>query len=276
MRHFIEAISLFPWNLNRILFFIGLIFIFFEGSSIAEPQKKKDHQYGQDSDWSVRLGAIGMYKPEHEGSDDYEFQGFPMIDITWRDTIFLNPRKGLGAYLWNQDGVKLGVSIGYSFGRDEDDSSDLDGLGDVDGGATANVLFEWNIEDISFDARYEQQFTGKDTGFQAHIGLGHAIRIGENIMLKPSVQTTYASSDYMEEYFSISPSQSVRAGLVVHDADSGIKSVGIHLISIYRLARHWGVQAMASYDRLLGDTTDSPVVKDENQYLLGVGLSYNF
>ena len=51
---------------------------------------------------------------------------------------------------------------------------------------------------------------------------------------------------------------------------------GINLISIYRINQEWGVNAMASYDLLLGDAADSPVVKDENQYLLGVGLSYNF
>jgi outer membrane scaffolding protein for murein synthesis (MipA/OmpV family) len=77
-----------------------------------------------------------MYKPEYEGSDDYGFKGFPLIDISWRDTIFLNARKGLGAYLWNRNDVKFGGSIGYNFGRDEDDSNDLDGLGDIDGGGS--------------------------------------------------------------------------------------------------------------------------------------------
>lgn len=258
-----------------IVLFIGLILIISEVSSNAEPQKKQDQQYSRHNDWSVRLGVIGIYKPEYEGSDDYEVKGFPMIDITWRDTIFLNPRKGLGAYLWNQNDVKLGVSIGYSFGRDEDDSGNFDGLGDIDGGATANVLFEWEVDDFSFDARYEHQFTGEDTGFQAHIGLGYALQLGEKTILKPSVQTTYSSSDYMEEYFSISPSQSARSGLIVYDADSGFKSVGINVISIYRINQKWGVSAAASYDLLLGDTADSPVVKDENQYLLGVGVSYN-
>jgi outer membrane scaffolding protein for murein synthesis (MipA/OmpV family) len=259
-----------------IVFFIGLILIIVEGSSIAESNKKRDQQYGSNNDWSVRFGGAGMYKPEYEGSDDYEFQGFPMIDVTWRDMIFLNPRKGLGAYLWNQDGVKLGVSIGYAFGRDEDDSNDLNGLGDIDGGATANVLLEWEVEDFSIDARYEHQVTGDDTGFQAHIGLGYDLRLGEKTILKPSVQTTYSSSDYMEEYFSISPSQSARSGLIVYEADSGFKSVGLSIMSIYRINQKWGVHTMARYGLLLGDTADSPVVKDENQYLLSIGVSYTF
>jgi len=259
-----------------IVFLIGMIFIIFEGSLIAEPQPEKDQGYGRGSDWSVRIGATGIYKPEYEGSEDHELQGFPMINIIWRDTIFLHPRKGLGAYLWKHDDMKLGVSVSYSFGRDEDDSDDLEGLGDVDGGAAANVLFEWGIDDLSFDARYEHQFTGADTGFQVHMALGYNVRIGEKIMFKPSARTTYASSECMDEYFSISPGQSRRSGLSVYDADPGFRSVGIHLISIYRIDRQWGLQAMAGYDRLVGDTADSPVVKDEDQYLLGVGLSYNF
>ena len=259
-----------------IVFFIGLILILVEGNSFAEPQKKQVQQYGRHNDWSVRLGGIGMYKPAYEGSDDYEFQGFPLIDITWRDALFLNPRKGLGAYLWNQDGMKLGVSFGYSFGRDEDDSSDLSGLGDIDGGATANVLFEWDVDDFSFDAHYEHQLTGQSTGFQAHIGLGYKLRLGEKTILKPSVQTTYSSSDYMEEYFSVSEGQSARSGLTVYDADSGFKSVGVHLLSIYRINPKWAVNATANCDLLLGDTADSPVIKDETQYLLGIRLSYNF
>ncbi len=260
-----------------VVIFLGLILFISGETSAAEPQKKQDQYNDQeDKDWSVRLGAIGMYKPEYEGSDDYDFQGFPMIDITWRDTFFLNPIKGVGAYFWNRNDVKLGAAVGYSFGRDEDDSSDLDGLGDIDGGATANVLFEWAIEDFSLSARYEQQFTGHDTGFQVHAGLGYSLQLGKKTMLKPSVKTTYSSSEYMEEYFSISAGQSTQSGLPVYEADAGFKSLGLQLLALYRLGGHWGLQAMAGYKRLVGDAADSPVVKDENQYLLGVGLSYSF
>jgi outer membrane scaffolding protein for murein synthesis (MipA/OmpV family) len=246
--------------------FAGLIIFMTGGNSFAEPQEKQDQKYDQDKEWSLRLGAIGMYKPEYEGSDDYGFQGFPLIDISWRDTIFFNVRKGLGAYLWNRNDVKIGGSIGYTF----------DGLGDIDGGATANVFFEWKIVDISLSAHYEQQFTGEDTGFQVNAGLGYDLQPGEKIILKPSLKMTYSSSDYMEEYFSISAGQSGQSGLPVYDADSGFKSFGLQILAIYRLDRNWGLQAMVGYDRLVDDAADSPVVKDKDQYLIGAGLSYLF
>jgi len=259
-----------------IVLLLGLTFILFKGTSIAAPLQGQDQHYGQGEDWSIRIGALGIYKPAYEGSDDYELRGFPLIDITWRDTYFLNAQRGLGAYVWNRNDLKLGLAINYTFGRDEDDSSDLKGLGDIDGGATANVLFKWAIEDFALDARYEEQITGQDTGFQVHLGLGYDLRIAEKTNLKPSIKTTYASSDYMEEYFSVSPSQSARSGILVYDADSGFKSLGFQIMVIYRLDQHWGIHASAGYDRLIGEAADSPVVKDENQYRVSMGLSHEF
>ena len=254
----------------------GLMLFIFAAGSAAEPYQKQEQRYGQESDWSVLLGALVMRKPEYEGAEDYEFRGFPVVDITWREKYFFNPRKGLGAYVWSRDDMKVGLSIGYTFGRDDDDSSDLDGLGDIDGGVTGNILFTRNIDDFSLDARFEQQFAGEDTGFQIHVGLGYIIRYGKKMLFKPSVKTSYASSGYAEKYFSISPGQSSRSGLPLYDADPGFKSAGLTILSIYSLNRHWGVQALAAYDRLLGDTADSPVVKDGNQYRAGLGISYRF
>ncbi len=259
-----------------IVFFIGLTFIVFEWTSIAAPLQGQDQQYEQSEDWSICVGALGIYKPAYEGSDDYELKGFPIIDITLRDTFFLNAKKGLGAYVWNRNDFKLGLSVGYTFGRDEDDSSDLKGLGDIDSGATANVLFKWTTGAVALDARYEEQITGQDTGFQVHLGLGYDLRIAEKIILKPLIRTTYASSDYMEEYFGISPSQSTRSGMSVYDASSGFKSLGFQVMATYILDRHWGIQAGAGYDRLVGEAADSPVVKDENQFRVSMGLFLKF
>ena len=158
------------------MFYINLIAvlsIFLCTGSQALAQNSKQYlQHGRDdSVWSVRLGAMTFYAPEYEGADDYEMKGLPLIDITWRDRVFLHPRKGFGAFLWNLGGSKLGLSLGYAFGRDEDDSSDLKGLDDIDPGVSANVLVEHPIGKFSLDGRYEHQISGHGTGFQVNLGL---------------------------------------------------------------------------------------------------------
>ncbi len=261
-------------------FFIALLIVpvltVCSGIANGAPPKERDQRSDHAKDWSARIGVLSSCAPAYEGSDDYELRGFPLIDITFRDTFFVNARKGIGAYVWNRNNLKVGLSIGYTFGRDEGDSDDLRGLGDIDDGATANLAVAWGIGDVALDVRYEEQITGHDTGFQVHLGLGYDLRITEETTVKPSVHTTYASSEYMEEYFGVSPSQSSRSGISTYDADSGFKSIGFHLTAIHRLDRHWGLQAGVRYERLVGEAADSPTEKEEDQYGVTVGLSYTF
>ncbi len=75
---------------------------------------------------------MALYIPEYEGSGDYGFGGFPLIYASWGDLFFVDPRKGAGVYLWNRNDVQLGVTTAYFSGRDEDSSSNLDGIGDIE------------------------------------------------------------------------------------------------------------------------------------------------
>ncbi|VEN72876.1 conserved exported hypothetical protein [Candidatus Desulfarcum epimagneticum] len=227
------------------------------------------------ADWTVRLGAVGMVKPAYEGSSDYEFQVFPMIDAAWKN-VFFNARRGLGAYVWDRDGLKIGLSLGWIFGRDEGDSPDLTGLGDLDGGLSALASAKWRLGDLSLGLRYESQATGESAGFQIHADAGYAIQIGRKILLRPSAKAAFSSDGYMEKHFGVSASQSDRSGLAAYDARAGLKSAGLGIMALYRIDRRWGIQTMASLERLMGDAADSPVTREENTYFLSLGFSYMF
>lgn len=256
--------------------FMGLIFFSTDGHAAGPPPEKQTGYPGAAKDWTVRLGALAMHRPVYQGSDDYKGYALPMIDISWRDTIFLNSFKGLGAYFLDSGRARLGASIGWAFGRDESDSNDLTGLGDIDPGATANALFEWKSKDLIINARYQRQITGEETGFQVHTRLGYRFRLGKKTTLRPSVRTTFSSSEYMERHFSVSPAQSAGSGQPVYEAGAGLKSVGFQMMAIRRAGQRWGVQVMGGYTLLIGDAADSPLVKNEGQFTFGAGLSYMF
>jgi len=226
--------------------------------------------------WKVRLGGFGWYHPRYEGSDDYELAGFPFFDVSWRN-VFFNPRKGLGFSLTLVPSVKVGLALGYTFGRDEDDAAALNGLGDVDAGLTVNGFLEWEmIEGFSMDIRYEQQITGEETGFQCQFGLGYRMFLPPGLIIRPSIAATYASDSYMQAYFGVDGEQSARSGYSKYDSDPGIKSAGIQMMVIYPFMGKWALQMLGGYERLVGDAADSPVVRDADQYTAGLGLSYSF
>ena len=258
-----------------ILIFSGLM-LWASGAAAYAAQESAKENAKEQSAWSVSLLALGIYKPEYEGSEDYDVLGFPLINITWCDTVFLKPRKGLGVYILNMQDLQLGLSLGYTFGREEDDSVFLAGLGDIDDGATVNVFMEKKINGFSLAGSYSQQISGHDTGFQLQAGLGYGRRLGRRAFLKTDLKISGASWKYMDEYFSISPDQSAASGLSIYDADAGVKTVGLGITAIYRLTRQWAVQCKTGYERLVGEAADSPVVRDKDQYMVSAGFSYEF
>jgi len=244
-------------------------------ASIAGITEDKRTYHREDNNWNVLVGAMIMHKQKYEGSKDNEEKVFPYVSISWRDTAFLNWHEGLGLYVWKRPDMKLGISAGYRPGRYESESGRLTGLGNINDGATANILYKWVTGGIYLNTRYEQQITGESTGSLLHLSIGHDIRINRKIIIKPSLKTIYASSDYMDSYFSISRIQAERSGIRPYNADAGLKSAGFRLLGIYPLNRRAGVMLMSGYDRLLNDAADSPLTDDKDQFRVGIGLTYS-
>ena len=89
----------------------------------------------------------------------------------------------------------------------------------------------------------------------------------------------FGSSDFVDEYFSIDAAQSARTGLRQFDADGGLNSVGFGASAIIPQGRRMTVVLFSSYDRLLGDIADSPLVDrrgNANQFTVGASLSWRF
>ncbi|MCP3923506.1 MAG: MipA/OmpV family protein [Desulfobacterales bacterium] len=265
-------------NLIMILI-VGLFTIVLVENSFAQSKYKKgkerveNKRKERDEDF-IKIGVMGIYKPNYEGSDDYNEIGFPIIEIKY-DRYFFNI-DGLGMFLWKGKFVELTTAVGYEAGRNEDDSTDLNGLGDVEDGAKGNVGLKIKLGLLSLNAGYEKQFTGENTGYQCNYGLGLMLPLSKAFIIVTGVKATYASDKYMEKYFSVNSTQSSQSGLAVYTAEAGFKSVGANIVGILNLSKNWGIQIIGNYTRLVSDAADSPIVKDKDQYFSAIGLSYKF
>ena len=62
----------------------------------------------------------------------WKARALPLIDIRWKDRVFLNPRDGLGLRVYDEGGLTVSAGVGYVFARDESDGDALRGMGDID------------------------------------------------------------------------------------------------------------------------------------------------
>lgn len=222
--------------------------------------------------WALSLGVVGGYAPDYEGSDDYEFGAAPNITASWRDLIFYKG-KSLGANLIRMKNLKAGPILSWNSGRDEDDNSKLDGLGDVDSSIEAGGFISYRMKPLRFRLEARQDVNSGHEGALVELSGGTGLPF-EKPLVFVSLGTTWASDDYMESFFGIDSGQSTASGLKEYNADAGIKDVNIGLTAGYSITPRWRVGGKLEYKRLVGDAADSPIVDDEDQFLVGLTLSY--
>ena len=245
-----------------------------------------------DSERSIALGAAVVAKPKYEGSDEHDVFVIPLFVPKFSDSADENPSlfkkirrrvdiRGLDDVrirISRPGGFEFGAVTGYITDRDQSDARRLRGLGDVDGGLVLGGYAGIRRGPVLFDVAIIDKVTGDDAGFQVRLGAGTEQQISERATISATVGTTFASDDYMQTYFGVTPAQSAAsvAGLPAFNASGGIKDVYFELSSELELSDRWLLRASGRYARLLGDAADSPVIETEDQLSGSIGLGYRF
>lgn len=224
----------------------------------------------------MRLGMIGGVAPGYRGSDEYEFSYAPNIHMVWNDFVFIKGRK-LGVKLFDNGHFYGGAFVRYTGGR-SDNNDGLEGLGDISRTLTSGAYLRFRYEGIRLKTELRHDILNEGHGTIALFSVSSKIP-WERPLFSLAVESTWASSKYMDTFFSINSFQSFRSGLSEYYADSGFRNVSVSLSTGYELTEHWSVNGQVRYQRLIGDAADSPIVSEvgsENNFIAGVGLNYTF
>lgn len=239
--------------------------------SVAPPEQDNEN-------WSITIGAGAFITPKYEGADKHKIRPVPFFNIRYKDKISLSPLGGLRFHAIDHGNFTAGAGIGVNFGRDENESNHLNGLGDVDTTAEALIFASYNYQKISTDITLAQDAIAEGhKGFTIKASLGYAMPLPKyKLFINPSVNTTFASNNYMESFFGVSARQSSSSGLKQYDANSGFKDVAANLMIRYLISEQWSLNVFASYKQLVGNAADSPVVQKKSQISGGLFLGYTF
>jgi outer membrane protein len=223
-------------------------------------------------DLVLEVGGGLRVLPEYESADTYKVRPWPVIELHY---IRVPVIGGIGG------GPETGFSFSPSFRvieeRDDDDFSDLAGLGDVD------LAVELGGE-VAYRYGMFRALAAVRHGFGGHHGI--VGRFGVDAVMHPIDRLTmslgprlfFASDDYLNTYLGVTPAQSASSGLPVYELDNWIRGVGAEADFKYRLTPRWSVVGEAGYERLVFDAADSPVTArgSKNQFAAALGLSYRF
>ncbi len=227
------------------------------------------------------VGGFIAVVPKYEGAKEYEVIGFPIIapsgyGIGNDGWVQFRGPEDLRLRVVQFNGFEAGPLAGWRFDRDEDDANRLRGLGDIDGGLVLGGYAAYRTGAFMPFVSYHHQVSGDDTGSLLRFGVETTVPLAFTKSVLATLGTSYADGEYMDTYFSVTPTQAASsvAGLPAYDANAGIKDVYFGLTTDVPLSQDWTLKLSGRYSRLVGDAADSPIVEDENQFYGGFGITY--
>jgi MipA family protein len=233
-------------------------------------------------DWTMTVGVQGQVLPQFEGSNSYRVRPMPIFAIRRTDSLsrFKAPDDGLRLGIIDVENVRIGAVGRLKSRRAERDSSALRGLGNVNYAVELGAFAEiWATQNFRLSGELRHGIGGH-TGIVADLGIDYVVRPEAAWTLSAGPRMAWSNSAYMQTYFGVTPTQSLRSGMPVYNPGAGVRALGFVGSANYQMTPDWSLQAYARYDRLVGDARNSPIVRGSggsaNQFSAGVGVSYSF
>lgn len=228
--------------------------------------------------------AVGS-APDFMGSSDttgaaaplfrYQFSGSERYVAVIGPSIYLNV---LDDKAW-----RFGLVANLRLGRDSDvDDAVVSQMEEIDDEWEGGVFLQYNyaLSDVTLHKlAFAIDVTGGDNGTVVNPRLMWWQPLNDRTVFNIGVGLTWANDKWMNTYFGIEKTQDIALFGESYEAGSGLKSFSIPIGISYRASKEWLLSLGARFEWLSGDAKDSPIVQergDENQFIVGAGISYTF
>ncbi|WP_378945734.1 MipA/OmpV family protein [Paracoccus sp. R86501] len=215
--------------------------------------------------FSAEMGLGVSYGPDYPGSDDGEAGPW----IIWRNAGFGTPTGD------QAQGFAIAPSFGTEGKRDSSDNDDLAGLDDINRAYELGLRVSYGAGPVTAYGTVRRGFDGHE-GLTGEIGARYRTDLNERITLWSGAQIGYGNDKYNNTYFGVTGDESATSGLDTYAPGGGINEAAITFEARYKLNETTSLLGEVRYGKLIGDAADSPVVQEEYQPSLRLGVTRRF
>lgn len=241
--------------------------------------------------WDAAIGFIASYAPEYAGSNRWVLSVQPGGWVRWgrlsiasRSSFVVRSGEaaaGSGVRLDLSPGerLRIGLSLRQDSGRQESDSADLRGLGDVRPTLRLRLAASYPMDGWRAGASVTTDALGRGGGELAGVTLSRGVPLAElapRLGASVSATLTYGSARYMQAYYGITEEQAARSGYRVYVPGAGLRDVALAFGLRYELDRPWVLFGGVSAARLIDKAAGSPLTRERDSWALSAGLAYRF
>ena len=230
-------------------------------------------------DYRVRVGIGAQLQPEFKGADDTEVAPLWDVDIARGSNPFRfeAPDDSFGIRLISGKGFAAGPAANIEGSRKNSDVGAQ--VGKVSTTFEAGAFAEYEMGE-NFRLRGELlKGIGGHRGLVGSLGGDYIARDGDRYVFSVGPRLLFSDGRYQRAYFGVDSEAAAATGLPVYRPDGGLYAAALASGLSYQFSPKFGLFGYARYERLLGDSAKSPIIRElgsRNQLSGGLGLSYTF
>lgn len=232
------------------------------------------------NNWSIALGAEAEYGEIYDGGDESETELQPglVAHLGRGDVRYYWEGNALGLRWTPSADWLIGAGLQLEFGREEEDSRFLRGLGNADDQLALTLDVRRGFGDGWPWWLAGRVLAGNsELGALAVLGVGRELPVpGPRWQADFVLYTTFATSEFQSKDFGVTQTQSVSSGYPEFEPRGGYRALGGQVYLQYAAGEQWLVRAETGYERYASDVRDSPIVRASGEFEASITVLYKF
>ena len=230
--------------------------------------------------WDVILGLAASADPVYSGASQYRAGGGPVINIRYRERVFISTGEGLGVNFLQGKQYAVSLSVGLNLGRRMSwHYETLHGLGDIPRApffklAGSFILSKRLPMIVRADVR---KIAGGAAGLvgdlQVYTPLPGSSR---KFVMFAGPSVTFADRKHLQTSYGISALQAEHSGYAPYTAHGGLESAGFGFSATRFLTPHLLCNTDIAFSELLGSAGRSPIVERRAQGSFSASIAYRW
>ena len=220
--------------------------------------------------WRFNVGLGGAYAPIYQGAAESELKPVPVIDVEYRDRIFVSTVRGVGFDLFRSRNVRAGPRLTVDYGRDSSDAPELSGLPNVATGVELGGYVEAYINSFRLKLDARQEVLDGHGGALGGADLAYATRWGHRAIFVLGANVRVMGDAYADAYFSSN------RGAAPFKAGAGLRDAGGYFQAVHAFGQGFYLGLNLRGTLLLGSAAESPLSEEDFSAALTTLLGWRF
>ncbi|WP_348945920.1 MipA/OmpV family protein [Chitinibacter sp. FCG-7] len=230
--------------------------------------------------WQLAAGLGVAYAPEVLGGKKYKASPMASLEVAHRSGFFISSSNGIGWSYTDNPAWQAAVFLGQSASRDEKDKLTdkitFKGMGKISSALQAGASVNYTLGDVELSSVITTGLSEKNRGVQLTLGADYTAYASEQFALTLNSALTASNGKYQQRWYGVTAQQAKNSRFKAYQAGSGLTLASVGITGIVPINKELRLISNVTYNQLLGDAADSPLVKSKGSGAFSTYLQYTW